>query len=406
MEAIDSNQVKYQRGITNDPCTTLVNQQLEESSELLESSQFRDEILNKVRTKPGLTEDGKPFDHVVKEKVARREYRLECIPAEILGTVRPMEVYRAKRAKNGIIKPWPSNRDDESYCPAHWADIAIGRGACGFRCRACFLMLTHRTFCDPSRHVLYENVDDYEQVVRKELMKPGRNLGLGIDCSDSLLYEGVIGHARRMIPLFATIKTNPFGRKLILLTKSTNIGYLEGLPTTNVLVTFSLNPEPIADLWEGKWNDGLRTTPSIKDRLTVSAKAQQMGFEVRLRVDPILPVNNWADLYHDFFINAAADGHRPTRITLGTYREMGRSLLAIAAKWGLPPMEWTPPKLTKDGMHYHLDEAERTDTYRRLADSIRVAWGRHGAVPIIALCKESKAVREAVGIVHNHCNCE
>jgi hypothetical protein len=114
---------------------------------------------------------GKLFNHVVQEKVAKGEYRLQCIAAEILGTPRPIEVYRATRAPNTILKPWQANTDDDSYCPAHWADIAIGRGACGFRCRACFLMLTHRTFADPSRHVLYENVGDYEQVVRKELMR-------------------------------------------------------------------------------------------------------------------------------------------------------------------------------------------------------------------------------------------
>ncbi len=101
-------------------------------------------------------------------------------------------------------------------------------------------------------------------MVRKELTKPGLNLGLGIDCSDSLLYEGETGLARRLIPLFTSKKTNPFGRKLILLTKSINVHYLEGLPITNILVTFSLNPELIADLWEGKWNDGLRITPPIE----------------------------------------------------------------------------------------------------------------------------------------------
>ncbi len=77
--------------------------------------------------------------------------------------------------------------------------------------------------------MLYENTDHYEQVVRKELTKPGLNLGLGIDCSDSLLYEGETGLARRLIPLFTSKKTNPFGRKLILLTKSINVHYLEGL---------------------------------------------------------------------------------------------------------------------------------------------------------------------------------
>ena len=56
-----------------------------------------------------------------------------------------MEVYRAIRAKNNIIKPWRPDTND----------------------------------------------DNYVQAVCKELMKPGTNLGLGIDCSDSLLYEGV-----------------------------------------------------------------------------------------------------------------------------------------------------------------------------------------------------------------------
>jgi len=359
-----------------------------------------------IRTQAGFTENGKPFDHVVKRKVAKDEYRLECLTAETLGTTRPIEVYRATRARGNIIKPWESSADDDSYCPAHWADIAIGRGACGFRCRACFLMLTHRTFCDPSRHVLYQNIDDYVQAVSKELTHPGPNLGLGIDCSDSLLYEGVTGHARRLVPLFADNGTNPFGRKLILLTKSTNIHYLEGLPTANVLMTFSLNPEPVADLWEGKWNDGLRITPYVKDRLAASAKAQRMGFEVRWRIDPILPVNGWEKMYQEFFFAAAAEEHCPTRMTLGTYREMGRSLLTIAKKWGLPPMEFLPGELTKDGMHYHIPEGQRVDIYRQLVTFIRSAWQPTGAVPIIALCKETRSIREALHINHNHCNCE
>ncbi len=359
-----------------------------------------------IRTKPGLTGEGKPFDHVVAARIAKGKYRLEWIPAETTGTARPLEVCRAKRAKGRMIKPWPLQADDETYCPAHWADIAIGAGACGLRCRACFLMLTQRTFCDPSRHVLYENVDDYVAAIRKELLEPGRNLGLGIDCSDSLLYEGVTDLARRLIPLFADPQTNPYNRKLILLTKSKNVHYLEGQPTTNVLMTFSLNPEPIADLWEGKWNDGVRITPSIDERLTASMKMQQQGFEVRWRVDPILPVDNWSHIYRRFFEGAAASGHRPSRITLGTYREMGRSLLTMAAKWGLPPMEWTPPKLAKDGQHFHMDKVRRIDIYRQLAGFINDAWEQTDSTPIVGLCKESHAVRSAVGINHDHCNCE
>ena len=366
----------------------------------------KNKTIENIRTKPGITISGKPFDHVVRQRVEKGDFRLQCIPAEVLGIARSMDVYRAIRAKNNIIKPWQLEIDDDSYCPSHWSDIAIGRGACGFRCRACFLILTHRAFCDPSRHVLYENVDDYTEAVRRELTKPGTNLGLGIDCSDSLLYEGVTGHARHFIPLFANDNTNPFKRKLILLTKSTNVSYLEGLPTSNVLMTFSLNPEPIADLWEGKWNDGVRITPRIEERLLASAKAQKMGFEVRWRIDPILPVDGWQEIYSEFFSLAASEGHRPTRITLGTYREMGRSLLTMARNWGLPAVEFEIDKLAKDGSHYHLPSTQRIDIYRHLKSTIESAWCKTGSIPIVALCKESKAVRTATGTDHTHCNCE
>jgi spore photoproduct lyase len=359
-----------------------------------------------MRTKPGLTSEGNPFDHYVRGLAAKGELRLETVPAETAGIARPIEVYRARRNFDTIIKPWDSQTGDDTYCPAHWADIAIGRGACGFRCRACFLILTHRAFCDPSRHVLYENVEDYERAVRRELRKAGPNLGLGIDCSDSLLYEGVTGHARRLIPLFASKEANPHNRKLILLTKSVNVEYLNGLPTTNVLATFSLNPEAIADLWEGKWDDGVRITPPIAERLLAAAKLQRAGFEVRWRVDPILPVDGWEALYEEFFEDAAAVGHRPSRITLGTYREMQRSLLTIAAKWGLPRTEWEPQGMRKDGMHYHLAAEKRVQIYRTLAECIHRAWKGRNEVPSVALCKEGKEVRRMAGLDHLHCNCE
>lgn len=362
--------------------------------------------LDLIETKPGYTEDDKPFDWMVREKLESGTWHLECIRPDILGLKRPLEVYRAIR-KTNLIKPWITKGADEGYCPAYWADIAIGQGACGMRCRFCFLLLTLRCRCDPSRHVLYENIEDYVNAVIRFLRSPLRNnLGLGIDCSDSLLYEGVTGHARRLIPLFVDTKINQHGCKLILLTKSTNVHYLKGCPTENVVLSFSLNPEPVADLWEGKWNDGLRITPSIEKRLNASLEAERMGFEVRWRVDPILPVEHWQDYYLEFFEYAATHDHRPIRITLGTYREMGVSLTTFSEKWGLPPLEWQPPDMEKDGSHYHIPVDQRISIYLFLKAAIEDTWRGGGHQPIVALCKETNIVRKATGITHNHCNCE
>jgi len=361
--------------------------------------------LARIRTTPGQTSDGKPFSWYVDQQVSAGKLRLECVRADVLGLSLPLEIYRATR-KSNLVKPWTRTEDHDIYCPAHWADLAIGSGACGLRCRACFLIMTHRVKCDPSRHLVYENVEDHEKAVRRWLKRPNRrSLGLGIDCSDSLLYEGVTGHARRLIPIFADKSLNPHHVRLILLTKSKNTHYLRGLPTDNVVVTFSLNPEPIADLWEGKFNDGTRVTPTITERLTAALDAQEMGFEVRWRVDPIFTIPGWKDTYHEFFATAAVAGHFPSRITLGTYRETQPSLPTFVSKWGLPPVEVTEAGLVKEGDHYHLPAERRVEIYSALAEAVRDAWGGSQHEPVVALCKEPRSVREQVGLLHDRCNC-
>jgi hypothetical protein len=171
------------------------------------------------------------------------------------------------------------------------------------------------------RPVVYDNAVDFEQRVREWLAArtwkveyEGRRrtlarsskdaIGLGIDCADSLLWEGVTSHARRLIPLFTDPRTNPLCNPLILLTKSANTHYLAELSDAtlrrvdgrvpNVALTMSLNPEPMADLWEGKFPDTMeRMTPPIDRRLAALKMAQDLGFDVRvpgeLRPVPPLP---------------------------------------------------------------------------------------------------------------------
>ena len=69
-------------------------------------------------------------------------------------------------------------------------------------------------------------------------------------------------------------------------------------------------------------------------------------------------------------------------------------------------MEFVPGNLTKDGMHYHMPEKERLNIYQQIITFINSAWQPIGNVPIIALCKETKSVRETLSLNHDHCNCE
>jgi DNA repair photolyase len=356
-----------------------------------------------------LTSKGRPLTWYVDEQVSNGTWREEVIPADIVGLTRPIRVFRGERKTNFITYDW--HGDQTTFCPPLWWDLAIGSGACGLGCRACFLMLTHRIKRDPLRHLLYENQEVFTQAVEKWLKSPQRRrqhtLGVGIDRSDSLLYEGVMPHVRSLAPLFGDQNINQKGNRLILLTKSVNTNYLADVAPehrSNIIVSFSLNPEYIADLWEGKYSDtGERITPLIRNRLEAALYAQELGYEIRIRVDPILTPNDWEDSYRDFVADIRNLGVQFRYWTLGTYREKNKQLDAWRERWGLPFMEWQPgdEDLVRDGTHWHLSENHRVAIYLKVRDLIRKEFPDAK----VSLCKETHSVRKAVALCNAECNC-
>jgi DNA repair photolyase len=350
----------------------------------------------------------KPITSFIAGEVARGAWREEIIAPEISGLARPIAVFRARRTSKLITYDW--HGDKKTFCPPRWWDLGIGSGACGLGCRACFLMLTFRAMRDPMRHVLYENVEDFPPVVEQWLSSVDRRrqdtLGVGIDRSDSLLYEGVTGHVRRLAPLFADPALNRQGNKLILLTKSANTHYLADIPPGQrgpVVVSFSLNPEIVADAWEGKWDDGVRITPVIARRLEAARYAQDLGYEVRVRIDPILTVPNWEEHYANFVAQVKAAGIMFTYWTLGSYREKNSQLDGWRGRWGLPAMEWQPEdgELVREGTHRHLPEARRIEIYATVRDLIQREFPRAR----VSLCKETHSIRRALRLCNADCNC-
>lgn len=357
----------------------------------------------------GITSAGRPVSWFVEEQVADGGWREEVIPANVVGLSRPLVVCRAPRKTNLITHDW--HGDKSTFCPPMWWDLAIGSGPCGLGCRACFLMLTHRIKRDPLRHLLYDNLGDFVLAVEKWLMHPSRRrhhtLGVGIDRSDSLLYEGVVEHVRSLAPLFGHPDVNKKGNSLILLTKSSNTHYLADIDQRDrprIVVSFSLNPEPIADLWEGKWPDtGGRITPSIAERLQAARYAQDLGFEVRVRVDPILTPAGWTDYYKAFVAEVKARGISFHSWTLGTYREKNCQLDAWRERWGLPPMEWqpAPENLVKEGTHYRLSDEKRLEIYSEIISIIRCEFPDAS----IGVCKETHTLRQKLMLRRAGCNC-
>ncbi|MBT7618166.1 MAG: hypothetical protein HN590_12865, partial [Calditrichaeota bacterium] len=342
-------------------------------------------------------DEDKPVDFYVQEKVDEKKWEEVTLAPEVTGLKRPMDIFVAPRTSSFIKTAWHGDKD--TFCPPIWADIALGSGACGFGCRTCFLMLTFRSMRDPSRPLIYTNYEKMDSDIQKWLMakhysyidpvkakekkdekdperkkliktKIVRNrsyketIGLGIDCADSLLFEGYTQHLRRIAPIFQSEKTNPLGTELVLLTKSANTHFLDELDSSkNIIVTMSLNPEGIADLWEGKYLDGVRITPPITERLVALKHAQDLGFEVRVRLDPILTPDGWEEQYRDFTDEMFSLGIKPSFITLGTYREKNHQIDTWREKWGLLPAEIDKFDVgdEKEGTHFHIQN--RSEIY-------------------------------------------
>jgi len=316
----------------------------------------------------------------------------------ITGLDREVSIFEGQR-KSSFIKHFSLSKKarKETWCPPIWYDLAIGSGPCGLLCRSCFLILTHRIKRDPRRHLIYTNYDDMRREVKRWLMTCPRHttLGLGIDCSDSLLYDKYTGITQWIAPLFGDPAHNPNDAELVLLTKSANVDQLDGLPHNDkVIVSFSLNPQPIADFWEG-------IAPSIDCRLEAGLKAQAWGYDYRWRLDPILTPPGWQTIYLNFFKATSKAGHRPSRITLGTYREKNTQLSLWAEKWGIAPMDWEPPGLVKQGSHYHLPHERRKEIYTAIMPMIQ----NYFPETRVALCKETHVLRKELGICNAACNC-
>lgn len=350
----------------------------------------------------------KPITWWVEEQVAQGRWQEQVLPAAVVGLRRDLTVFRAPRRTNLIITRWFG--DAATFCPPVWSDLAIGSGPCGLQCRGCFLLLTHRIRRDPRRHLLYSNEADFITAAQQWLLAPERRpqhtLGLGIDRSDSLLYEGVCGYVQRLAPLFGSPASNPQGCRLILLTKSANTPSLAAVAPAHrasIVVSFSVNPPAVAALWEGQEADGTPVPPAIAARLAAARQAQDWGYEVRLRVDPILLPPGWADLYAAFFAQVAASGVEPTCWTLGMFREKNEQLDAWREKWGLPPLGWQPDgPLVAEGTHLRLAaEQQRVAAYQQIIAALRACF----PAAHIGLCKETHRLRRTLGLTAAPCNC-
>jgi spore photoproduct lyase len=285
--------------------------------------------------------------------------------------------------------PFPVKETDV-VCP-HFVLLAWANG-CMYNCAWCYLKGTFRFYGQkPNGRVpmVFKSREriakDLAAFVRAGDLEP-EIINTG-ELSDSLMDEGHIHgepFSEWLMKFFESTQ-----HKVLFLTKSTNVqNFLENSWQDRAVLSWSVNAVPVADRWE-------TLAPPVKARLDAAQKVYDAGYEVRLRIDPMVPVENWrvhyAELMETVFYLL-----KPTRITLGTLRGLMTTLIYCKDK------SWTEYLTEKSNWGKKPPFKQRLDMYQSVIYQLKA----EGLVEY-AICKDTLAMWKALGLNPEKmkCNC-
>ncbi len=280
--------------------------------------------------------------------------------------------------------PYPKN-DNDVVCP-HFMELKWANG-CRFDCAWCYLNGTMRF--RPMGKAPY--LKDKKKIIAhiKEFLEAEQSptiLNSG-ELSDSLVFEGNgFSLTNDIIPLFKKQDRH----KLLILSKSANVkGILESKSQENVIVSFSVNALPVAKRWEKK-------APSPRSRIKAAKKLVDDGYEVRLRIDPMVPVNNWKKSYEEL-IDLIYSKLEPKRVTFGTLRGLQSTINNCQDK------SWVKYLNERSNWGLKARDEIRLEMYSYLMDVVK----KYDKKCQIAMCKETVAMWKKIGMDYKkiRCNC-
>jgi spore photoproduct lyase len=264
---------------------------------------------------------------------------------------------------------------------------------CNFWCEYCYLYLTFRT-CPVSTHfVNYDQMfGDIERFDRQRVPDALRVLNLG-ELGDPLAVDDITGLSEQLIPF---MPANAPRTRLLFLTKSDCVRNLLELDHGGqTIVSFSVNTDKVWEYLEHR-------TPSPTERLKAARMVQGAGYEVRLRIDPVVRYSTWEEDYRRL-TEMIFDHVEPSRITIGEYRPARGLSNHIRTRFPESSLLKVNGSLISEAGKLRYPREYRIEMFRTIADGIR----RCDKKVRIALCKETPHVWKAAGLEGSglHCNC-
>jgi len=280
--------------------------------------------------------------------------------------------------------PLPQGPDDV-VCP-HFLELKWATG-CPYSCAWCYLQGTFR-FLDYGKKPhpkAFSRVEEHIKAffegdgIRPELLNSG-------ELSDSMITEQrVRPFSRFVMELFETQDMH----KILFVTKSPDIdNLLECGDPKRTIVSFSINAERVASRWE--------KAPAVKDRIEAAGILRDAGFEVRLRIDPMVPVEGWRESYLAL-LELVFSRLTPERITIGSLRGLQSTINNAKDK------SWTEYLDEQSNWGKKIMMAKRKAMYSALISALDDTFEFKN----VALCKETVRMWESLEMDYARirCNC-
>ena len=154
-------------------------------------------------------------------------------------------------------------------------------------------------------------------------------------------------------------------------------------------MSFTLNAFDISKRWE-------KGAPSTKKRIEAAKKVYDASYEVRIRIDPMVPVDGWKEKYFEL-IDEIFSKIVPERITVGSLRGLQSTINRAKDK------TWVPYMTEQSNWGKKIPLDKRIEMYSTLHDYLKDEYDFRN----LALCKETLETWKQMGFDYKNikCNC-
>lgn len=130
--------------------------------------------------------------------------------------------------------------------------------------------------------------------------------------------------------------------------------------------------------------------------LDAAKQLSENGFEVRLRIDPLVPIEGWQTQYSNL-LDKIFSALRPERITLGSLRGLQSTIN------GATDRSWTKYLEERSNWEKKIRFEMRYEMYSWIIDELQEKY----SFAKVGLCKETISMWKALGLdfLQIRCNC-